>query len=324
MGSRSRRPGATARHAGGANVALVMSTETRSACHVIAMKVAITASLVLIAACRPPPPPSANEPPRLPAEEACANPVEITGALPVPARPPADPYRIQTAALIGFRDSAGFHATTFVCDLADRILAIAAQQGVDSGKRTIGGTVWTIPRVATAPAIPPVAIEPSSPGCVKGEPMCTWKTASPAMPSIDTIPNQWVATSGWVHGLEDMCRAVPDDTIATCSTATRMAYVELGCQQRAAPPVALSLGIHDASLDRRYDLDIEVPVARLTGAATIASDTTYSYRFTGPGDAKGAHKSATLTFDLAGPSAELELDGKREPCIAFALYRQLR
>jgi hypothetical protein len=119
-----------------------------------------------------------------------------------------------------------------------------------------------------------------------------------------------------------MCRALADDTIATCSTATRMAYVEIGCNPTDTAPVQLQLGIHDASLERRYDLDIEVPVARISGTAETATGTTYAYRFTGGGDAKGAFKTARLAIELAAPSATLEIDGTREPCLAFGIYRR--
>jgi hypothetical protein len=263
-----------------------------------------------------------NEPPRLVAEEACSG-VDLRATpLPVPPRPPADPYRLSTAAAMFAQRDGAMQPATLLCDLPDRIIALAAVQGVESGKRKVGGTAWSLPRTATAPSVPPVAIEPSSDGCKQGAPFCGWKTGSPAMPSIDTIPNQRVATSGWVHGADDMCRALPDDTIATCSTATRMAYVEVGCNPTDTAPVQLQLGIHDASLERRYDLDIEVPVARLSGVAETASGTTYDYRFTGSGDLKGAFKTARLAIDLATTTATLEIDGTREPCLAFGIYRR--
>lgn len=282
------------------------------------------ATLLFLSACpKPPPPPGSNEPPRLPAVESCAVDVDLVQTpLPVPARPPADPYGLPTAATLVARTSAGVKTATTICDLPDRILAVAAEQGVMSGKRRLGGTVYTIPRTATAPRIPPAAIDASSPGCVPGTSTCAWKTASPALGTIETIPGQRVSTSGWVHGLDDLCRALADDTIATCSTANRLAYVELGCQPADAPPVDLHLGLHDASLERRYDLDIEVPVARLYGAAETARDPEFVYRFQGPGDAQGRYKQATLSFDLAAKTAVLTLDGVPEPCLAFGLYRR--
>ncbi|MDX2093827.1 MAG: hypothetical protein SFX73_38690 [Kofleriaceae bacterium] len=284
------------------------------------MRRLVAAMPILFAACpKPPPPPGSNEPPRLPAVEACAAEVELVATpLPVPARPPADPYALPTAATMVAHSNTGVHAATTICDLPDRILALAAEQGVMNGKRRLGGTIYTIPR--TAPTAAPVAIEASSPGCVAGAPTCVWNTSS--LDTIETIPRQRVSTSGWVHGLEDMCRALPDDTIATCSTANRLAYVELGCQPADAPPVALQLGIHDASLERRYDLDVEVPIARLYGAAETASEPTFVYRFTGPGDAQGHFRVAALSFDLGAKTAVLELDGVREPCLAYGLYRR--
>jgi hypothetical protein len=285
---------------------------------------AAVALLIVLAGCpKLPPPPGSDEPPRLPAVEACATDVDLLATpLPVPARPPADPYGVATAATLVARTERGTQAVTTICDLPDRILAVAAEQGVVSGKRRLDGTVYTIPRTATAPRVPPVAIDASSTGCMPGVATCSWKTASPALDTIETIPGQRVSTSGWVHGLDDLCRALPDDTIATCSTANRLAYVELGCQPADAPPVALQLGLHDASLERRYDLDVEVPVARLYGVAETASEPTFVYRFTGPGDANGRYKQATLSFDLAATTAVLELDGAREPCLAYGLYRK--
>jgi len=284
------------------------------------VKTAGWAALAVLAGCpRPPPPPGANEPPRLPAVEACADHADLVATpLPVPARPPADPYSLPNAAAMFVTDAAGTHGATTLCDLPDRIVAIAAEQGVQSGKRRVGGTVYTIARSGAASTS---SIDSSSAGCLAGAPTCAWKTTS-ELGTIETIPGQWVSTSGWVHGLDDMCRALPDDTIATCSTANRLAYVELGCQPADTAPVALQLGLHDASLERRYDLDVEVPVARLYGAAERASASTYVYRFTGAGDAKGRYKAAALAFDLAARTAVLELDGARERCIVFGLYRR--
>ncbi len=287
------------------------------------MRIAI--ALVLVLGCKPPAPPTVNEPPRLAAEEGCMSGLDVRARLPVPARPAADPYALQTAAaMFALRDGAMTPATT-VCDLADRIVVLAATQGVEGGKRRLGGTAWVSPRAATAPSLSAIAIEPSTTGCTPGAPTCTWKLASPAMPSIDTVPNQWVATGGWVHGIDDMCRAVPDDTIAFCSTPTRMAYVELGCTTNASGQVQLQLGIHDASLDRRYDLDVEVPVARLHGAVDPpSSGARWLYRFANAETTNGPYRSASVSFDLgtSPPTAELILDGAREACIAFGLYRR--
>jgi len=282
------------------------------------------AALVAVAACKPPAPETVNEPPRLAAEEPCTG-VDVGARLPVPPRPPVDPYALPTAAALFASRGGAATPATMICDLPDRIVALAATQGVEGGKRKLGGTAWVIPRVATAPSLAAIAIEPTSVGCTPGAPTCGWKLASPAMPSIDTIPGQWVTTGGWVHGLDDMCRAVPDDTIALCSTATRMAYVELGCTQAADRPVGLQLGIHDASLDRRYDLDVEVPVARLHGAAEPGSGgTRWAYRFARTDAANGPYRAASLTIELgaSGPSAELVVDGAREACLAFGLYRR--
>ncbi|MBA3453992.1 MAG: hypothetical protein H0T42_12930 [Deltaproteobacteria bacterium] len=286
------------------------------------MRIAI--ALLIVTGCKPPAPPTVNEPPRLAAEEACTG-VDVRSRIPVPQRPAADPYALQIAASMFAQRDGVMRPATMVCDLADRILALAATQGVEGGKRRLGGTAWVLPRVATAPSISGIAIEATSTGCVPGTPTCTWKLASPAMPSIDTVPNQWVATGGWVHGIDDMCRAVPDDTIAFCSTPTRMAYVELGCTTDAAGPVQLQLGIHDVSLDRRYDLDVEVPVARLHGTVDAQStETRWQYRFTNTVATNGPYRSAVVSFDLGAspPSAALVIDGAREACVAFGIYRR--
>jgi len=284
----------------------------------------LAATLVAVAACKPPAPETVTEPPRLAGEEACTG-VDVRPRIPVPARPPVDPYALPTAAAMFALRGGVATPATMICDLPDRILALAATQGVDGGKRVLGGTAWVIPRLATAPDLAAIAIERTSMGCTPGAPTCAWKLASPAMPAIDTIPGQWVTTGGWVHGLDDMCRAVPDDTIAFCSTATRMAYVELGCTQAADAPVQLQLGIHDASLERRYALDVEIPVARLHGAAEPASGgARWVYRFARTDATNGPHTTAALTIDLGTtpPAAELVLDGAREACIAFGLYRR--
>lgn len=290
----------------------------------MAFRMRIAIALLVVMGCKPPMPETVNEPPRLAAEEACSG-VDVRSRIPVPARPAADPYALQTAAaMFALRDRVMTPAT-MVCDLADRIVVLAATQGVEGGKRKLGGTAWVVPRVATAPSISTIAIESTSTGCVTGSPTCAWKLASPAMPSIDTVPNQWVATGGWVHGIDDMCRAVPDDTIAFCSTPTRMAYVELGCTTDAAGPVQLQLGIHDTSLDRRYDLDVEVPVGRLHGTVDPQSTgARWVYRFANADKANGAYRSASLAIVLGAspPSAELVVDGAREACIAFGLYRR--
>ncbi len=282
------------------------------------MRVALLS--VALVACKSTQPPTVNEPPRLDAVEACTQ--QAPAVLPVPPRPPGDPYRISPWALMGFRDREGFHAATFLCDLPSRVLVLAAEQGIENGKRKTGGTAWSLPRPGSVGAAVPVPILASSKGCIEGEVTCTWATGSVDEPSIDQLKGpQWVATSGWVHGVEDMCRALPDDTIAVCSTASRLAYVELGCSEPGGP-VKLQLGLHDETLERAYDLDVENPVARLYGQADPPRGDTWSYRFTGAGDAKGKLKAATLSIDVAGKSAHLELDGAREACIAFGLYRR--
>lgn len=283
------------------------------------------AALILVAACKSGPPPADETlgPPRIDAVEACETAPPATSALPVPIRPPADPYRISPWALMGFRDREGFHAATLLCDLPSRVLVVAAEQTVSGGKRVTGGTAWSISRAGEpGRAALPVPILASSPGCLEGQVTCTWATGSVDEPTIDQLKGpQWVATSGWVHGVEDMCRALPDDTIAVCSTTKRLAYVEVGCQDGQGD-IDLQLGLHDESLERHYDLDVENPVARLYGAAAPASGETYTYRFTGAGDAKGRYKAASLTVDVVGKTAALELDGAREDCLAFGLFRR--
>lgn len=280
---------------------------------------AITA---LLAACKSGGPPAeVAEPPRIDAVESCASPAPPRESLPVPVRPAADPYQLSPWALMGFTDGQGFHPATLLCDLPSRVVMVGAKQTVSGGKRLVGGTVWTLPRQGAA--VPAVAIAPTSPGCLEGKLTCAWETASPEMTSIEQLKGpQWVATSGWIHGMEDMCRALPDDTIAVCSTASRLAYVEVGCQDGQGGAVALQLGLHDESLERHYDLDVENPVARLYGAADPIAGDTFTYRFTGAGDAKGHYKAASVTIDVAGKRGWLDLDGKREDCLGFGLFRR--
>jgi hypothetical protein len=272
--------------------------------------------VMVIAACQPQPPRGPDIGARLAGEEGCTG-TQATRALPVPASDGQDP----ASAFMGFRDGAGFHGATFLCDLPGRIIAAAAKQGVENGKLRIDGNVWSIPRVGAQASpeavIEPVAIVRDSAGCKKELMGCRYETTSPSITRIDTHGPQWVETSGWIHGVEDLCRALPDDTFATCSTRTRMAYVEIGCPSAAAP---LQLGIHEAAKDRAYDLDVEVPSARLYGGVDPASEgSSWTYRFSGGG------RTAVLAFDLgANPTATLELDGKPEPCIAFGLYREQR
>jgi len=269
-----------------------------------------TVFALLLSACGSKQPPAEPvEAPRLDAVEACMHPAPAASALPVPVRPPdAYPW-----AELGFRDAAGWHPATFLCDLPDRVVALAVR-----GK---GGTASSVVRGAggVMGAAKTVSILPSSKGCVPGSVTCTWDTGLPDAPSIDTLKGpQWVPTSGWVHGAEDMCRALPDDTIAVCSTATRLAYVELGCTEPGAA-VQVQLGLHDESLPRSYDLDVEVPVARLYGTGQgDAQGDRWTYRFTGA----GKPAAASLVIDLAAHTGVLEVDGARQECIAFGLYRR--
>jgi hypothetical protein len=285
--------------------------------------------LVMLAGCpRPPPPPSVTEPPRLAAEESCASPPTMPA---LPARTPIDPFRLtHPAQMIVTADGANV-PVTFLCDLPDQILGIGATQTVDGGKRVVGGTVYAHPRVATARAIPKrMSIAASSPGCKQGELSCVFETE---VGKIEMLRDQWVNTSGWVHGIDDMCRALPDDTIAVCSTATRMAYVELGCDGQ------LHMGIHDASLERTFDLDVETPVIRMRGSIDHAAPDSASWKFRFTSDAKSvaapttkAPANAELAIEVTPPGvqidkggqlgAQLVLDGAMEPCIAWAIYRR--
>lgn len=268
---------------------------------------------------KPPPPPSVTEPPRLAAEESCAS---TTPAPTLPARPPADPYRLSHAAEMMMTVDGGPRTLTFLCDLPDLILGVGATQTVDGGKRVVGGVVYAHPR-ADARALPPtIGIEASSAGCKQGELACTFDTRS-ALGAIDMLREQRIHTSGWVHGFDDMCRALPDDTIAVCSTQTRMAYVELGCDGE------LHLGIHDAELARAFDLDVESPVLRLRGALDPASPDATAWTFRFRGDARSVAAPTTrppaaaeLAIDLAGKRATLTVDGAAEPCIAWAIDRR--
>lgn len=253
----------------------------------------------------------------------------------LPARIAADPYRLSHPSEMVMTVDGLNMASTFLCDLPDQILGIAATQTVDGGKRVVGGTIYAHPRTATARALPRrIDIVPSSPGCKQGELACTFATASPAIATIEMLREQWVNTSGWIHGLDDMCRALPDDTIAVCSTQTRMAYVELGCEG------ALQLGIHDASLERTFGLDVEAPVVRMRGTLDPASPDapTWTFRFTGDETSTAAPTtktpgSATLVMNVTPPGAQIDkggaglgatltIDGAAEPCIAWAIYRR--
>lgn len=223
----------------------------------------------------------------------------------------------------------------FLCDLPEQILGIEVTQTVDSGKRVILGAVHVAPRVASARALPAsVDIVPSSPGCRQGELACELRTASPAITRIEMLREQWIHTSGWVHGMDDMCRALPDDTIATCSTKSRMAYVELGCDGE------LHLGLHDLSLPRKFDLDVEVPVVRMRGNIERTDTTGVMWRFRFSGDpsstasptqkAPAAVRLEMAVMPAAGApdtpaapiGAVLFVDNVPEPCVAWALLRR--
>ena len=256
-------------------------------------------ALLILAACgsaSPPRGPDLSK--RLAAEEACDS---VAAELPVPAG--AGPVMM----------AAGERAS-LLCDLPERIIAVDASQRVENGALRVDGSVRVISRVGAQAGMPQpaIAIERSSPGCKQEPRGCVYQTSAPSLSSIETRGTQLLPTSGWLHGAEDLCRALPEDTIATCSTATRLAYVEIGC----AGPTPLQLGVHDADHERVYDLDVEVPSRRRYGALDPASTPTHwTYRF----------DHAALSFELpeAGvPSATLELDGTREPCLAFAVYRR--
>src|SRR5690349_16030540 len=109
------------------------------------------------------------------------------------------------------------------------------------------------------------------------------------------LREQWVHTSRWVHGFAVMSRALRDDTIAACSTPTRMPHVELAREGQ------LHLGIHDASLERKFDLDIEAPVVRRRGSASSLANT-WKCEFVGDANSVAAPsttkapKTATLTI----------------------------
>ena len=221
----------------------------------------------------------------------------------------------------------------FLCDLPDEILGIGAKQTVDGGKRVVGGVVYVHPRPFARELPARIGIEASSPGCKEGELSCVFETATQATNKIEMLREQRINTSGWVHGMDDICRAVPDDTIAVCSTPTRMAYVELGCDGE------LQLGIHDTSLPRTFDLDVEAPMFRLRGALDPASPdaATWTFRFHGDPNSSASSKwkppaSATLVMNVTptgiqidkgpGLNAKLTIDGATEPCIAWAIYRR--
>ena len=256
-------------------------------------------ALLILAACgsaTPPRGPDLSK--RLAAEESCDS---VAAQLPVPAG--AGPVMIAAGA-----------PASLLCDLPERIIAVEASQRVENGVLRVDGRVRVIARVGAqaGTAEPAIDIERTSPGCKQASHGCIYQTSAPALTGIETRGTQLLATSGWIHGAEDLCRALPEDTIATCSTATRLAYVEMGC----AGPTPLQLGIHDGSHERVYDLDVEVPSLRRYGALDPASTPTHwTYRFTG----------AALSFELpaaGAPSAMLELDGTREPYLAFGLYRR--
>jgi hypothetical protein len=277
------------------------------------------AVLLVLAGCpKPPPPPSVTEPPSLPAELSC------TSATPMPAlppKPPADPFRLTHAAQMQMTVDGASQPIAFLCDLPDQILGVAATQTVDGGRRVVGGVVHAYPRSATARALPTrMDITASSPGCKQGELACAFETEAG---KIEMLREQWIHTSGWVHRFDDMCRALPDDTIAVCSTASRMAYVELGCDGE------LHLGIHDTQLPRKFDLDVEAPVIRMRGGLDEmpTADSPWSFRF--GADKNSTAAPTTKTFAAAAlvvprdlTSATLRIDSSTEPCIAWAIYRR--
>ena len=86
--------------------------------------------------------------------------------------------------------------------------------------------------------------------------------------------------------------------------------------------VKLQMGLHDESLERHYDLDVENPVARLYGAAAPARGDALIYEFTGAGDAKGHAKTATLMVDVRAMTASLTLDGVNELCMTWGIFRR--
>ena len=276
--------------------------------------------LALSGCSRPPPPPSVTEPPRLAAEQGC----ETTAAMPpLPARPAIDPFRLSHAEDMQMIVDGTSQPLTFLCDLPDQILGIGATQTVDGGKRVVGGVIYTRPRLALARALPArIDIQATSPGCKQGELACVFETIVEPVHKIEMLREQRVHTSGWVHGVDDICRALPDDTIAVCSTQTRMAYVELGCAKD------LHLGIHDASVSRVFDLDVEAPVLRMRGQlAAPSAGGAWTFRFRGEPDSTAApaqrsFATAELAFDPAAKRATLVLDGTSEPCVAWAMYRR--
>ena len=277
------------------------------------MRTLLTISLALLAGCpKPPPPPSVGEPVRLPAEESCPD-AAARALPPLPARPAADPYQLARAELL-IASTPQPRPITFLCDLPDRVLAIGATQTVQGGRRVVGGSIAQLAR--TSAPVADVPILPSSAGCRPDQPLCELATESAEFPRLSLLRDQWIHTGGWVSGREDMCRALPDDTIAVCSTRTRMAYVELGCAGQ------LQLGIHDTTLPRVFDLDVEVPNARLTGQVVPdAGAMRWAAAFTS-GD--GPVKAARLELDL-DPGAErgrLIVDGAAEPCFVFGVYRR--
>ncbi|MFN0248952.1 MAG: hypothetical protein ACKV2T_18835 [Kofleriaceae bacterium] len=275
--------------------------------------------LALVTGCpKPPPPPSVTEPPSLPAEASCGS----TTAMPaLPPKPVADPFRLTHAAQMQMTVDGASQPIAFLCDLPDHILGLAATQTVDGGRRVVGGVVHAHPRTATARALPKrMPIAASSPGCKQGELACAFETEAG---TIEMLREQWIHTSGWVHRFDDMCRALPDDTIAVCSTASRMAYVELGCDGE------LHVGIHDTQLPRKFDLDVESPVIRMRGGLDVmpTADSPWTFSFRGGKDSTAAPTTKSFTAvnlvvarDLA--SATLNLDNRPEPCVAWAIYRR--
>lgn len=267
---------------------------------------------------------------RLPAEEGCADSAQRS-LPPLPPRPVVDPYQLPRPELL-ILNTGQPRPITFLCDLPDRILAIAATQTVQGGQRVVAGRIEQLARApvpdgARADAmdapLPSVDIVPTSPGCKPDQPTCEFMTRDRELAKVAMLRSQWIHTGGWVSGREDMCRALPDDTIAVCSTRERMAYVELGCKGQ------LQLGIHDTSLPRTFDLDVEVPVARLVGqVAADNSATRWSATFTNPDAARSMQASRYQTaalqvnLDPGNERGELVVDGTREPCFVFGLYRR--
>ena len=104
------------------------------------------------------------------------------------------------------------------------------------------------------------------------------------------------------------CREPGSGPIAVCATATR--FVAITDEERADRPSCqrLRASLWDGAADERRELDGDIDAAASTANRWVV-------RF--PGAA--GDSAIALAFDRTARAATLEVDGRREPCLAFRL-----